>query len=307
MFKKFCWLILLLAACGVLQAKVEQSVVVVTGATSGIGKSLVEKLADSGDFKVYGTTRQSKLVGAYKGYSLVEMDPANTSSVMSAIKAIGEKESRIDVLVNNAGYMVIGSVESVEPDQLLDMFNVNVVGYVRASREVLPYMRKHHSGLIVNVSSSQAFEPRGLMESYSATRSAVETMSLGQSSYLEDYGVKVVVFEPGATDTNIGRDAVSGSVKVKGDLAGEQTENLRKMMIDRLAKGASAKEVAGVIVEVINEAMPDFRNPVDIKVLERAWYVYRDPAGNELRDKLRGNYLYFLKSWGDVSGKPQSN
>ncbi|UYM14977.1 SDR family NAD(P)-dependent oxidoreductase [Endozoicomonas euniceicola] len=280
--------------------KVAPKVVVVTGASSGIGKSLVEKLAISEGYRVYGTTRQSDLVGDYKGYSLVKMDPGNTESVDAAIKMIGDRESGVDVLVNSASYLVVGSVESVEPDQLLDMFNVNVVGYARVTRAVLPYMRKHQSGLIVNISSSQAFEPRGLMESYSASRSAIEAMSLGQSSYLEDYGVRVVVFEPGATNTGIGKSAVIGSATVRGDSAGAQTGSLKRMMVDRLAQGASPEIVARRIINVIGDEMPDFRIPVDSKVFERARFVYRNPDGNGLREKLRRNYLNFLKIWGQA-------
>ena len=301
------WLLGLLLLGSLLQANDAAKVVIVTGASSGIGKSLVEELATDKGYKVYGTTRQAGLVGDYKGYSLIKMDPADTSSVDAAIKMIGDRESGIDVLVNNAAYMVIGSVESVEPDQLLDMLNVNVVGYARATRAVLPYMRKHQSGLVVNISSSQAFEPRGLMESYSATRSAIETMSLGQSAYLEDYGVKVVVFEPGATNTNIGKNTVIGSVKVQGDSAGAQTGNLKRMMVDRLAQGASPEDVAKRIISVIDDEMPDFRTPVDLKVLERAGFVYRNPDGNGLRDKLRGNYLNFLKAWGAKPDNLNSN
>ena len=296
------WLLGLLLLGSFLQAgvttKVAPKVVVVTGASSGIGKSLVEELATSEGYRVYGTTRQSGLVGDYKGYSLVEMDPAKTESVDAAIKMIGDRESGIDVLVNNASYLVVGSVESVEPDQLLDMLNVNVVGYARVTRAVLPCMRKHQSGLIVNISSSQAFEPRGLMESYSASRAAIEAMSLGQSSYLEDYGVRVVVFEPGATNTGIGKSAVIGSATVRGDSAGAQTGNLKRMMVDRLTQGTSPKVVAKRIISVIDDEVPDFRTPVDSKVLERARFIYRNPDGNGLREKLRKNYLNFLKIWG---------
>ena len=301
------WLLGLLLLGSFLPAGVTPKVVVVTGASSGIGKSLVEELATSKGYRVYGTTRQPDLVGDYKGYSLVKMDPANTESVDAAIRMIGNRESGIDVLVNSASYMVIGSVESVEPDQLLDMLNVNVVGYARVTRAVLPYMRKHQSGLIVNISSSQAFEPRGLMESYSASRAAIETMSLGQSSYLEDYGVRVVVFEPGATNTGIGKSAVMGSATVQGDGAGAQTANLKRMMVDRLAQGASPEVVAKKIISVIGDEAPDFRTPVDPKVLERARFVYRNPDGNGLRDKLRRNYLNFLKTWEAKSDKFKSN
>ena len=202
------------------------------------------------------------------------------------------------MLINNASYMVLGSVESIDPDkQMLDMMNVNVVGYARTTRAVLPAMRKHKSGLIINITSSQAFEPRPLMESYSSTRSAVEAMSLGQSVYLEDYGVNVVVFEPGATNTTMGKTSPLGSVKVEGDMAGDRAENLKEMMMSRMCDGTSVEEVAGKIMVIVRSGQPDFRNHVDEKVKTRAEFIYRDSSGNALREKLKNKYSDFLSEW----------
>lgn len=282
----------------------EKRVVVVTGASSGIGKGLVEALAQDGRFVVYGGTRKTELVGKKSGYTMIELNPAKTASVQKAIGSILRQESRLDVLVNNAAYMILGSVESIDPDtQLADLFDVNVLGYVRTIRAVVPAMRNQKSGLIVNVSSVQAFDPRSLQESYSATRSAIETLSLGESAYLKDYGINLVLFEPGAVNTNIGRNARMGNIKVAGDLAGRRAKQLAVMMENRLASGASVEEVAGKIVALINSPDPDFRNQMNDAGKKRAGDVYVDPTGNQQRNKVRTGYEKFVQEWGSEQEK----
>ena len=275
----------------------EKKVVLVTGASSGIAKALVEELGSSGEYRVYGTTRQSELVKDYsEGYRLVPMDPGNTESVKQAVRLVLKQESAVDVLINSAGYMVLGSVESVDPEQLLEQFNVNVVGYNRVTREVVPGMREKGKGLIINISSTQAFEPRGLQENYSATRSAIETLSLGQASYLADYGIKVVVFEPGATRTNIVDNSVIGRTRVAGDSAGAQTDKLVAMLRQRFQQGESAENVAKRIAAVIEKEKPDFRIQSNQKGRDRASFVYQDSTGNSLIEKLKKNYQLFKQA-----------
>lgn len=226
--------------------KNSKKVVVVTGASSGIGKALVTRFAKDRDYKVDGAARNASLTGLRpEGCTFVQMDPAASQSVEDAFGQILSSERKIDLLINNAAYMVLGSVESIDPDsQLLDMLNVNVVGYVRAARAVIPSMRKSGKGRIINISSTQAFEPRGLQESYSSTRAAIESLSLGQSSYLKDYGIDVLVYEPGATRTNVVRSSKTGQHSILGD----KTQNYMPAFVDmldkRIAGGMPAEDVA---------------------------------------------------------------
>ncbi|MGI9283399.1 MAG: SDR family NAD(P)-dependent oxidoreductase [Endozoicomonas sp.] len=275
-----------------------RKVVVVTGASSGIAQAVVERFARDPAYKAYGTTRKTGLVGSQDdGYILVQMDPSDTDSVHAAFEGIIKAEGRVDVLVNSAGFMVLGSVESIDPDkQLLSLFNVNVVGYARTTREVIPVMRDHGGGRIINVTSIQALEPRGLQESYSATRSAVETMSMGQSSYLKDDNIEVIVYEPGATRTGIMSSSPQGSAKVKGDKTLPLMPDFVDMLDKRLAQGAPADEVAEQIFALAEQVQPDFRNFASPAVRDRAGAVYKDPTGNNLRTLIRDKYERFVNS-----------
>ena len=279
-----------------LLAQEGRPVVLVTGASSGIGKALVERFAKEGGYKVYGATRQSNLVGAAAGYELIQMDPGVTSSVEKAVAAIDKTEQRLDLLINVAGLMVLGSVESIDPDdQLLPMFNVNVVGYARTTRAVVPIMRRNGGGRIINISSIQALEPRGLQESYSATRAAIEALSLGQSSYLKDDGIDVLVYEPGATRTGLMRFSPMGKHRVVGDKTEHYLPQFVDMLDKRLASGMSPDVVADQIYHLSRKKQPDFRTVASSAVMQRVEAVYVDPTGNSLREKLKKKYDQFVK------------
>ena len=292
---KLLWFALVVSC--VVTAGDSGQVVIVTGASSGIGKALVTRFAREQGYKVYGTTRHAELTGLRpEGYTLVQMDPAVTRSVSDAISQIIRVEGKVDLLINNAAYMVLGSVESIDPDsQLLDMFNVNVVGYVRTTRAVIPAMRKSGKGRIINISSTQAFEPRGLQESYSATRSAVETLSLGQASYLKDDGIDVLVYEPGATQTNVVRSSGTGIHSVPGDKTQKYMPAFMDMLDKRIAAGLPARDVAEDVVRLSKQPRPDFRTQASIQGTKRAEFVYRDATGNSLLHLLQDKYDRFIK------------
>ncbi len=286
-----------------------KKVVVITGASSGIGKALVTRFAQDSNNLVYGTTRNPRLVGKQSGgYILIEMNPGSTESVERAVNKVLAKEQRIDLLINNAGYMVLGSVESINPDdQLLDMFNVNVVGYVRTTRAVIPSMRKAGQGIIINISSTQAFEPRGLQESYAATRSAIETLSLGQASYLKKYGIKILVFEPGATSTNIMQNAKQGRHKIPGDSTRQYMSAFMDMLDKRISNGLSPGQVANRIYQLALDQKPDFRTQVDLAGTRRAQFVFSDSTGNSLLQLLKEKFDTFVVSAGLAEHRPIIN
>ena len=303
MYRRYAafWLILLLSGLSV--ADESKKVIVITGASSGIAQAAAERFAKDSRYKVYGTTRQSALVGQHPlGYTLVLMDPGNSQSVEQALRVISNMENRIDVLINSAGHMVLGSVESVDPDrQLLDLFNVNVVGYARTTRTVVPVMRRNGGGRIINITSIQAVEPRGMQESYSATRAAVEVMSLGQNSYLKQYGIDVLVYEPGATNTAFMDSTSLGEHQVSGDKTLEILPEFAEMMRQRLAAGMSPALVADQLYALANDKQPDFRSFATPAVLQRASAMLIEPAGNGLRQLLKDKYDQFV---GSLSVRP---
>ena len=245
---------------------------------------MVARFARDRDYKVYGTARNANLTGLRpEGYTFVRMDPAVSQSVDDAFDQILKSEGKIDLLINNAAYMVLGSIESIDPDsQLLDMFNVNVVGYVRTTRAVIPSMRKSGKGRIINISSTQAFEPRGLQESYSATRSAVESLSLGQASYLKDYGIDVLVYEPGATRTNVVRSSRAGLHSVPGDKTQSYMSAFVDMLDKRIADGMPSEDVAADIFDLARQVIPTSEPRL----------VLREPKGLNLYIGIRREMIF---------------
>ncbi len=299
-----------------LQARRDR-VVLVTGASGGIGEAVAKCFSEKEGYKVYGSTRQVGLLGnkrlqdaSGKGYELVLMDPGDTGSVNKAVDAIVEKDGAVDILINSAGYMVLGSVESIDPDKdLMPLLNVNVAGYMRTTAAVLPGMRKKQQGVIINVTSVQAFEPRALQEAYSATRSAVETMSLGQDSYLRESGIRVLVYQPGATKTKIAVNSLLGGRQIEGDFATSPISKgclysaqraFKGWMVDRLEEGGVNPEVVGrdIVGLVEDTRNTSFRKQLDDKGKQRARFVYgEDYEGGKIREKLRNKFAVEKKQW----------
>ena len=132
----------------------ETKVIIITGASSGIGYSTAEYLAKQGH-KVYGAARRTEKMEPLRqsGVAPLKMDVTDEASVKEAVAEVIKQEGRIDVLVNNAGYGSYGAIEDVTLDEARKQFEVNVFGLAAITKEVLPYMRKQKSGRIINVSS----------------------------------------------------------------------------------------------------------------------------------------------------------
>ena len=184
------------------------NVVLVTGASSGIGKSIAEYLKEMG-CRVYGTSR--KIIGECcneiavsdnGGFiRMIRMDVCDEDSVKKAVNFVLEKEGRIDVLVNNAGFGIAGSVEDTSTEEALSQFDTNFFGVHRMCRNVAPIMRKQKKGLIVNISSVAGLISIPFQSMYSASKYAVEALSEALRIELKPFGVKVTLVEPGDTKT----------------------------------------------------------------------------------------------------------
>src|SRR6476660_393167 len=127
-------------------------VAIVTGASSGIGRATVARLAEQG-FQVFGTSRKSTAAATVAGGSLLELDIKDDASVRAAIDHVQGQAGRIDVLVNNAGHALSGAVEETSDTEFRDIFETNAFGTARMMRAVLPIMRAQQSGRIVNLGS----------------------------------------------------------------------------------------------------------------------------------------------------------
>jgi short-subunit dehydrogenase len=193
-------------------------VVLITGASSGIGKETARLLVNN-DFIVYGAARRVDKMDDLKsiGVHVLEMDVTNEESMVNGIKAIIAAEKRIDVLVNNAGYGSFGSLEDVPLSEARYQFEVNIFGLARLCQLVIPHMREQHSGRIINISSvAGSFgEPHGVW--YHATKYAVEGLSDSLRMELKQFNIEVVIIKPGAIVTEWNSIAREKLMKVSGD------------------------------------------------------------------------------------------
>lgn len=174
----------------------------ITGASSGIGFATLEKLVAEGH-TVYGSARTEEDANKIEsaGGKPLEMEMTESSTLEKAVNSVAEDAGRIDVLFNNAGYGLYGSVEETSIDKAKHQFEVNLFGLARMTQLVLPYMRKQEAGTIINTSSmgGKVYTPLGAW--YHATKHALEGWSDCLRLELKQFGIDVVVIEPGGIQT----------------------------------------------------------------------------------------------------------
>ncbi|MBT8218828.1 MAG: oxidoreductase [Bacteroidia bacterium] len=182
-----------------------KKVILITGASSGIGKDSALQLINEGH-TVYGAARRVENMRDIEeaGGHAIQMDITNEDQVKAAVAQIIKEEGRIDVLFNNAGYAVWGAVETVSIEDAKRQFDVNIFGLARITKEVLPHMRQQGSGTIINTSSmgGRVYTPLGAW--YHATKHALEGWSDCLRLELKPFNINVVVIQPGGIATEFG-------------------------------------------------------------------------------------------------------
>ncbi len=172
-----------------------KKVVIITGASSGIGKASASYLASKG-YIVYGLARRE----VKDNFNSIKCDVTNRSEIERVFKYIYDKEGRIDVLVNNAGMGISGAVEYIDNNKTRDLFNLNTLAYFDTCQVAIPYLKKT-KGHIVNISSIAAIIPIPYQTAYSASKAAINLFSQSLRLELKDSGIKVSAIMPGDTKT----------------------------------------------------------------------------------------------------------
>ncbi|MCR4658908.1 MAG: SDR family NAD(P)-dependent oxidoreductase [Bacteroidales bacterium] len=183
----------------------KQKVILVTGASSGIGFDTAKAFASHGH-KVYAAARRVDLMEPLKSLGIVvlPLDVTDEASMTSCVKTLIDREGRIDALVNNAGYGYFGAVENVSMAEARRQQEVNVFGLARMCQLVLPAMRSQHSGRIVNLSSVAGRTVIPFGGWYHVSKYSVEALSDAMRMELKPYGIDVIKIEPGAIKTDWG-------------------------------------------------------------------------------------------------------
>jgi len=237
-------------------------VAVVTGSSSGIGFETSLLLAKNGFF-TYATMRNldksNKIIDLKLKEKLplevLELDVTDDKSVKEAIEMIANEQGTVNVLVNNAGYALVGPLEELSIQEFKEQFETNVFGAIRVTQAVLPIMRKQRQGTIVNISSIAGRIGFPLTSAYVSSKFALEGLSESMAYELDQFGTKVILIEPGVIKTNFDHNLKLGKkVSTTNDRNSPYADITEKRIAGfkpRFENGLPAIEVAKVILKAI--------------------------------------------------------
>jgi len=237
----------------------QPKVALVTGVSSGIGQEIAQLLIERG-WQVFGTVRKLNEAAAIAGVKLVSMDVTDLGSVNQAVQAVLQASGRIDALVNNAGYALMGALEETSIEEAQQQFETNFFGVMRTTQAVLPTMRQQKAGRIVNISSVLGFLPAPYMGVYSASKHAVEGYTETLDHEVRRFGIRAVLVEPGYTRTALGTKAKTTALALE-DYANERLRAAAATQ-SQIDKAAGPAAVAAAVYTALTSTHPRLRYPV---------------------------------------------
>ncbi|MBI3784853.1 MAG: SDR family oxidoreductase [Deltaproteobacteria bacterium] len=239
----------------------KSKVVLITGTSSGFGKACAEHLHSLGH-RVYGTSRKATVVLSENlggGYTTIPLDVSDDDSVRAGISFVQEREGRIDVVVNNAGIGLAGSIEDTSIDEAKMLFETNFFGVHRVCRAVLPLLRAQGSGLIVNVSSIGGLITIPFQGFYSASKYALESMTDALRMELAPCGVAVCLIEPGDFKTGFTAARVFATASRSGSAYADRCRRAVEAMERDEQNGANPQALAVLLAKIIAARRPQPR------------------------------------------------
>lgn len=261
-------------------------VVLITGASSGIGKAIATFLQKKG-CKVYGTSRKPKNVGSFS-FELIALDVLNIDTINKAVSFIIKKEGRLDVLVNNAGMGITGPIEDTPTEEMKSVFNTNLFGAIDVMKAVLPQMRKQKSGTIINITSIAGYMGLPFRGVYSATKGALEIITEAIRMEVKGFGINIVNVAPGDFDTNIAAGRYHTPVFENSAYKEKYQENL-DLMDAHVSGGLDPIEMAKAVYKIINTKKPKIHYKVGV-FMEKFSIVLKRVLPDKMYEKLLMNH-----------------
>lgn len=233
----------------------DMGVALVTGASSGIGRVTALALQQSG-YRVFGTSRKVVSTSA-DGIRMLICDVTDDASVRKMVDEVLKQAGRIDLLVNNAGIGLLGGAEESSAAQAQALFDVNVFGILRVTNAVLPTMRSHHKGRIINMSSLLGLIPAPYSALYASTKHAVEGYSESLDHELRAIGIRVVLVEPGLTRTPFDQNIVTPDRRLP--LYDSERSRMEALFRSKIQISDAPEIVAATVVKAATAATPRSR------------------------------------------------
>jgi short-subunit dehydrogenase len=228
-------------------------VVLITGGSSGIGKSIGEFLIKK-EFKVYGTSRNPQNYPDSK-FPILALDVTKSDTISKCMQSILDIEEKIDVVINNAGAGITGPIEEIPEAEMKRNFDTNFFGPINVIKAVLPQMRKQNSGLIINVTSIAGYMGLPYRGIYSASKGALELITEAFRMEIKDFNIKMTNLAPGDFATNIAAGRYHAPV-IKDSPYEEKYDSVLKAIDEDVNKGNNPEMVAKKVFDIINTSKP---------------------------------------------------
>ncbi|WP_338840046.1 SDR family oxidoreductase [Flavobacterium ginsenosidimutans] len=229
-------------------------VVLITGGSSGIGKSIGEFLHQKG-FVVYGTSRNPEKV-LNSVFPLVALDVRNSDSIKTAVNEIIETSGRLDIVINNAGVGITGPLEEIPTEEIRNNFETNFFGPIEVMKAALPQMRKQNSGLIINITSIAGYMGLPYRSVYSASKGALELITEALRMEVKAFGVEITNVAPGDFATNIAAGRYHAPV-IKDSAYEKVYGEVLATMNDHVDAGSNPNEMAEAVYKIIQTKKPN--------------------------------------------------
>ncbi|MDG4715356.1 SDR family oxidoreductase [Winogradskyella marincola] len=261
-------------------------VVLITGGSSGIGKSIGEFLQQKG-FKVFGTSRNPENYPNSK-FPIVALDVTKPETISTCIAEVLKQENRIDVLINNAGAGITGPVEEIPDEEIKRNFETNFFGPINVIKATLPTMRAQNSGLIINITSIAGYMGLPFRGVYSASKGALEIITEAFRMELKDFNIEMTNVAPGDFATNIAAGRYHAPVLEDSPYKEKYGHSL-KTMDEHVDEGGDPKEMAEAIYKVIETKSPKIHYKVGA-FMQKFSIVLKRVLPDKMYEKLLMNH-----------------
>ncbi len=265
----------------------EQKVVLITGGSSGIGRSIGNYLRQKG-YTVYGTTRDPKKYPDFEDFTLLRLDVRQPESIEKALDTLLKVEGRLDVLVNNAGVGITGPLEETPNEAILNAFDTNFTGPLNMMKAVLPVMRKAGTGTIINITSiagKMGLPYRGI---YSASKGALDLATEAMRLEVKPFGIHICTLAPGDFRTNIAAGRYHAPLNADSPYRKSYGATL-KMIDEHVDQAGDPVEVAKKVHSILKTPSPKVHYKVG-SFMQRFSVVLKRALPGKLYEKLLRNH-----------------
>ncbi len=234
-----------------------QKIVLITGATSGIGLTMAKTLCNAG-YLVYATGRNIPSKSDFHNLHFKYLDVKNNDSVIGAVKGIMEQNNRIDILINCAGLGLAGSLEETPFEEIYNLYETNFFGTIRVIKHVIPIMRQTSGGLIVNISSVAGKVGLPFQGIYSSSKFAIESLTESLSIELKPFGIHVCLIEPGDYNTDANKNRIT-VIPAKESPYHNRLKGFFELLERNINKGSKPEKINKLILNIVQSESPALR------------------------------------------------